>query len=1223
MSDTIRIKTTPNGSDKYLNVKIEQDFDFIQVLSLKITQDNVYQNFCADYGVVVGRVVINSGFGVPNVKVSIFIPLDDTDSTDPIISGLYPYTTVNDKNSDGIRYNLLPSISDSQDPCYTTVGTFPTKREILDNDDMLYVYKKYYQFTSITNYAGDFMIFGVPLGNHTVHVDMDISNIGIASQRPYDLISQGAPPSMFYSPTKFKANTNLNSLPQIKTANASVNVQPFWGDQNNCQIGINRLDFDMNYNITPAAIFMGGIFGDHEKNSVDKRCIPRKKMGIMCQQETGPGMIEMIRKTQENQIESFDVNGGQVIDNNGAWAYQIPMNLDYVVTAEDGSLIPSSDPNIGIPTRSRVRFRISMNESGDLGRLRTRANYLVPNNPASYNELDLNFDQTTKDSSFTDLYWNKIYTVKNFIPKYYRNNENRFLGIKDTDKCESNNLFPYNNYSTYKIGFNFILFSIICLISKYVTFLVATVNSSLGIFLVIQNIFNTILCPHFLGITPWCLTNIDIVPVIKLKCDIDDNSSGYAPTLFDYVNGKANDWSNCIAVGMATNFDVYQMDFYNDWINGALYSYLLKYKHKNNGRNKYCDANCVNDSNPCVDGTISYSIPNGTSEPINSSEIINQGLIIADTNNTLYYSPITTTGRKLFATDMTNLGAIFNCDWQSFPKIINYLSPTSYKIPPIIVDSNFDYVNIVKTYTSGMFSTDSGTGLFFKVDCGGVSPIDDFSQINMKRISEFGVDIPESTATTITQLSINQIYDLTEPPQASIHKYIRDSYTLLNINGSGISTFPTNLISSLSAPSDGTSFGVDANPYINGGLYSKYANYNNLLGGSYYMYFGLVKGKTAYDKLKSNFLTACPPNINDNFDIRVDIYPSSTPTASDGGFNFSFVGGTPPFSTIIVGPNVPNNTYISTTQSQTQSVSGLIDGQYEIVATDSLGTVVTRKVIISGPQRLTMYYSVFNNPSTSTSNDGIVLIDYLSGGTEPYTISLTNTKTNQSFTPTTNLQGGKFTNLNVGTYVLKVVDKSSPKQSETVNFELTAPPPLTVILSKTDSSATSCVPSGSIVPNINGGKAPYILSATSTDGYLSGGSSDVIYSFNDLYAGDYTVTVKDSVGTIVTENITINGSKQMKFIGDVQTKTIGGNKTNAQITVIKYIAENNLVTGGVPNYILSAKGETRTPTYTWNISPYALNNLNGIFGWENIPTDGSFTLTATDTNGCTVTKTFY
>jgi hypothetical protein len=47
------------------------------------------------------------------------------------------------------------------------------------------------------------MIFGVP-GTHTVHVDADISDIGILSQRPYDLISQGTPKEFFDSSTKFR-----------------------------------------------------------------------------------------------------------------------------------------------------------------------------------------------------------------------------------------------------------------------------------------------------------------------------------------------------------------------------------------------------------------------------------------------------------------------------------------------------------------------------------------------------------------------------------------------------------------------------------------------------------------------------------------------------------------------------------------------------------------------------------------------------------------------------------------------------------------------------------------------------------------------------------------------------------------------------------------------------------------------------------------------------------
>jgi hypothetical protein len=70
----------------------------------------------------------------------------------------------------------------------------------------------------------------------------------------------------------------------------------------------------------------------------------------------------MIRKNFDGKIERFDVDGGRVIDDNGAWAYQIPMNLDYMITSEDGTLIYSQDPNIGIATRSSVRFNIGMDD---------------------------------------------------------------------------------------------------------------------------------------------------------------------------------------------------------------------------------------------------------------------------------------------------------------------------------------------------------------------------------------------------------------------------------------------------------------------------------------------------------------------------------------------------------------------------------------------------------------------------------------------------------------------------------------------------------------------------------------------------------------------------------------------------------------------------------------------------------------------------------------------
>ena len=90
MPKHIRIRTKV-GSDKAVTVNLNQDFDMLEILSLNIHQTDVYVRNCADFGVVVGRVIANGGFGVPNAKVSIFLPLDDEDNENEVIRQLYPY----------------------------------------------------------------------------------------------------------------------------------------------------------------------------------------------------------------------------------------------------------------------------------------------------------------------------------------------------------------------------------------------------------------------------------------------------------------------------------------------------------------------------------------------------------------------------------------------------------------------------------------------------------------------------------------------------------------------------------------------------------------------------------------------------------------------------------------------------------------------------------------------------------------------------------------------------------------------------------------------------------------------------------------------------------------------------------------------------------------------------------------------------------------------------
>jgi hypothetical protein len=506
---SVRIRTIPGGSDKFITIKLEEQFDFLEVLSLKISQEDLYRNFCADYGVVVGRVIANRGFGVPNAKVSIFIPITNEDSKNDLIRTLYPFKTPTDKDSNFIRYNLL--LSESTCNLNTPVGTFPSKEKVLNNEIILEIYDKYYKYTTKTNESGDYMLFGVPTGEQIIHMDVDFSDISLVSVRPYDLIDAGASEKLFESPVEFKTSTDIDSLPQIKSINKTVTVVPFWGDVTSCEIGINRIDFDTNYEIKPNALFMGSVFTDVGKQSLNKSCNPRNDMGDHENLRTGSGRIEMIRAKTINpndwvnngeitptELEEFLIEGGDLIDEDGTFSTTLPMNVGHVITNEFGNIVPSPDPSIGIPTKGLYRFKINLDEA-PTGRLRRTAQMLFPSlskahggtegytSTGNVNNIGGTEDQrfTTNIEAYKDIKkdfhtmdWKQVYTISQYIKKYKKGgNRFSFIGLKNTDKSTSFNPLPFNN-AVYKTD---IIFSLISFFIRFIASIYRTLIRISGI----------------------------------------------------------------------------------------------------------------------------------------------------------------------------------------------------------------------------------------------------------------------------------------------------------------------------------------------------------------------------------------------------------------------------------------------------------------------------------------------------------------------------------------------------------------------------------------------------------------------------------------------------------------------------------------------------------------------------------------------------------------------
>ena len=499
MSKSYRIRTQP-GVDKSIKVLIDQEFDYLEILSLKILQSDIYTRQCADYGVIVGRVSVNNGFGVPNAKVSVFIPIDSVDQNDPIISELYPYKSLSDVNDDGYRYNLLPYVKSYSS--HVPTGTFFTRKDVLTDQTLIKVYDKYYKYNAVTNDSGDYMIFGVPVGAHTVVLDVDLSDIGEFSLSPQDLIRMGITTESQVSGPNFKSSNNLRELPQIVTVNRSIEVEPLWGQPEICNLGITRTDFDLsgeaNVDIRPTSVFMGSIISGPNSSAVSSECRPPSNSGHLCNLTTGPGEILAIRQTIRQDIngrpilENFSLEGGgKVIDENGTWLVDVPMNLDYYVTNEFGEQVLSNDPEKGIPTKGKYRFKVKWAQSPSLSESTRRAYFLVPNirenDIPTYIDTSYAFSVDWEDYAYSGhssysqiiqdaidckdrfymMQYNKVYTVSQFISGAKQGSGiERYVGIKNIldETCSGLNYrFPTNdgNFRFDILYIIFMFFSII------------------------------------------------------------------------------------------------------------------------------------------------------------------------------------------------------------------------------------------------------------------------------------------------------------------------------------------------------------------------------------------------------------------------------------------------------------------------------------------------------------------------------------------------------------------------------------------------------------------------------------------------------------------------------------------------------------------------------------------------------------------------------------------
>jgi uncharacterized protein (DUF2141 family) len=310
-------------------------------------------------------------------------------------------------------------------------------------------------------------------------------------------------------------------------------------------------------------------------------------------------------------------------------------------------------------------------------------------------------------------------------------------------------------------------------------------------------------------------------------------------------------------------------------------------------------------------------------------------------------------------------------------------------------------------------------------------------------------------------------------------------------------------------------------------------------------------------------------------------FVSVSPTCfnSDGELEIIVTGGTPPY--YYSGSN--GSSFISFSQSHI--FTGLGSGFFSVVVTDAGLCTFTETTTLLSPNSYSII-SVTTSNSTCNNSSGSITIA-LFGSSSTYTYTLTDTSGN-TYNLVTSSFSTAFNNLPSGTYTLTITN-SSPEPcvftetyviDNTVLFELTV-----------ETTGTTCnSDDGAVTLMITeGGVPPYKYDI---DGNWNI-NSNTAYTFTNLSSGNYTATVTDANFCQQILPFIIPASNSIDFTLVGTNTVIGGDGT-----VSAFITE------GEPPF-----------TLTW--SP----NANGQTGLTiNSLSAGTYTLTITDDNGCTQTR---
>ncbi len=294
--------------------------------------------------------------------------------------------------------------------------------------------------------------------------------------------------------------------------------------------------------------------------------------------------------------------------------------------------------------------------------------------------------------------------------------------------------------------------------------------------------------------------------------------------------------------------------------------------------------------------------------------------------------------------------------------------------------------------------------------------------------------------------------------------------------------------------------------------------------------------------------------------------------STDGSISFTTTGGTPPQFIYMNG--------ILQTQS---SFINMAPNTYNINVYDDNGCLADTSLVINEPA-LVDVTGIVTNVSCNLGADGSIDVTVL-GGTAPYTYSWTGSSTFVEDALTHDLSM-----LAAGTYTLDITDANGCTGTET--FTVNEPSIIDISGQITNVLCNGAL-TGAIDVTITGGSPLYTIDwedALANPLTTDANGEDV----SGLAAGVYYLVVTDQHGCDATESFTINEPPALTLSGVVGNASCSGTG-DGTITLT--------LGGGVPSY-----------SFLWSDGSTS-GNRSGLMA-------GSYSVTVTDMNGCTISDSW-